>query len=35
MRDSGFVEVACTYRNLISAVLSGMKPGEAREGGLV
>lgn len=26
MRECGFVEVACTYRNLIFAVLSGMKP---------
>jgi tRNA (cmo5U34)-methyltransferase len=26
MRESGFVEVACTYRNLIFAVLSGTKP---------
>lgn len=26
MRDSGFVEVTCTYRNLIFAVLSGKKP---------
>jgi len=35
MRDSGFVEVACSYRNMIFAVLSGMKPGETTEGGLV
>jgi tRNA (cmo5U34)-methyltransferase len=27
MREAGFVEVACTYRNLIFAVLSGAKPG--------
>jgi tRNA (cmo5U34)-methyltransferase len=26
MRDSGFIEVACAYRNLIFAVLSGVKP---------
>ena len=26
MRESGFTEVACTYRNLIFAVLSGTKP---------
>jgi tRNA (cmo5U34)-methyltransferase len=26
MRDAGFVDVACSYRNLIFAVLSGMKP---------
>jgi tRNA (cmo5U34)-methyltransferase len=26
MRESGFVEVACAYRNLIFAVLSGTKP---------
>jgi len=26
MRESGFIEVACAYRNLIFAVLSGMKP---------
>ena len=30
MREAGFVEVACTYRNMIFAVLSGMKPGEAQ-----
>jgi tRNA (cmo5U34)-methyltransferase len=35
MREAGFVEVACTYRNMIFAVLSGMKPGEAREAGPV
>lgn len=29
MRESGFVEVACTYRNLVFAVLSGMKPAGA------
>lgn len=32
MREAGFVEVACTYRNLIFAVLSGTKP-EPRDGG--
>jgi len=26
MRESGFVEVACAYRNLVFAVLSGIKP---------
>jgi tRNA (cmo5U34)-methyltransferase len=26
MRDTGFIEVTCTYRNLIFAVLSGKKP---------
>jgi tRNA (cmo5U34)-methyltransferase len=26
MRECGFVEVACSYRNLIFAVISGMKP---------
>jgi len=26
MRESGFIDVACTYRNLIFAVLSGTKP---------
>jgi len=26
MRESGFVEVACAYRNLIFAVMSGTKP---------
>ncbi len=26
MREAGFVEVACSYRNLIFAVLSGSKP---------
>ena len=26
MRESGFTEVACSYRNLIFAVLSGTKP---------
>jgi tRNA (cmo5U34)-methyltransferase len=35
LRESGFVEVACTYRNLIFAVLSGMKPGKAQESGLI
>jgi tRNA (cmo5U34)-methyltransferase len=29
MRESGFVEVACAYRNLIFAVLSGIKPANA------
>jgi len=28
MREAGFVEVACAYRNLIFAVLSGMKPAD-------
>src|SRR5713101_7526289 len=31
MREAGFVEVACTYRNLIFAVLSGAKPGPRGE----
>ncbi len=31
MRESGFVEVACVYRNLIFAVLSGLKPVNAPE----
>ena len=26
MRDAGFIDVACSYRNLIFAVLSGVKP---------
>jgi tRNA (cmo5U34)-methyltransferase len=26
MREAGFIEVACSYRNLIFAVLSGVKP---------
>ena len=26
MREAGFFEVSCTYRNLIFAVLSGTKP---------
>ncbi len=30
LRESGFVEVSCSYRNLIFAVLSGTKPGGAR-----
>ena len=29
MREAGFVEVACPYRNLIFAVLSGLKPQSA------
>lgn len=29
MRECGFIEVACAYRNLIFAVLSGMKPANA------
>jgi len=29
IRESGFIEVSCTYRNLIFAVLSGVKPGAA------
>src|SRR5216683_2356055 len=35
MRESGFAEVTCAYRNLIFAVLSGTKPvyaPEARSG---
>ena len=35
MRESGFVEVACTYRNMVFAVLSGMKLGEVPASGLV
>ena len=37
MRESGFVEVACSYRNLIFAVLSGTKPANplARPGSTV
>ena len=31
MRESGFTEVACAYRNLIFAVLSGTKPINALE----
>jgi tRNA (cmo5U34)-methyltransferase len=31
MRESGFTEVACAYRNLIFAVLSGTKPVNAPE----
>src|SRR6267378_7101678 len=31
MREAGFVEVACSYRNLIFAVLSGTKPANVRE----
>jgi tRNA (cmo5U34)-methyltransferase len=26
MREAGFIDVACSYRNLIFAVLSGVKP---------
>ena len=26
LREAGFVEVSCSYRNLIFAVLSGTKP---------
>jgi tRNA (cmo5U34)-methyltransferase len=33
MRESGFVGVSCSYRNLIFAVLSGTKPDNAREVG--
>jgi len=29
LREAGFVEVACAYRNLIFAVISGMKPRNA------
>jgi tRNA (cmo5U34)-methyltransferase len=32
MRESGFTEVTCAYRNLIFAVLSGTKPINALEG---
>ncbi len=36
MRESGFIDVACTYRNLIFAVLSGTKPAlPARPGAAV
>ena len=31
MREAGFIEVACSYRNLIFAVLSGIKPGKPGE----
>jgi tRNA (cmo5U34)-methyltransferase len=31
LREAGFVEVCCSYRNLIFAVLSGTKPVKARE----
>lgn len=31
MRESGFRDVACSYRNLIFAVLSGTKPVNAPE----
>ena len=31
MRESGFTDVACSYRNLIFAVLSGTKPVYAPE----
>jgi hypothetical protein len=31
MRESGFTEVVCAYRNLIFAVLSGTKPVNAPE----
>jgi tRNA (cmo5U34)-methyltransferase len=30
LRETGFVEVSCSYRNLIFAVLSGTKPRNAR-----
>ncbi|HUA34502.1 MAG TPA: class I SAM-dependent methyltransferase [Candidatus Binataceae bacterium] len=30
LRETGFVEVSCSYRNLIFAVLSGTKPGAVR-----
>jgi len=29
MREAGFIEVSCAYRNLIFAVFSGVKPGSA------
>jgi tRNA (cmo5U34)-methyltransferase len=29
MREAGFIEVSCPYRNLIFAVLSGTKPGNS------
>jgi tRNA (cmo5U34)-methyltransferase len=32
MRESGFIEVACSYRNLIFAVLSGTKPANTQQG---
>jgi tRNA (cmo5U34)-methyltransferase len=31
LREAGFVEVSCSYRNLIFAVLSGTKPANMRE----
>jgi tRNA (cmo5U34)-methyltransferase len=31
MREAGFIEVACSYRNLIFAVLSGTKPANASQ----
>jgi tRNA (cmo5U34)-methyltransferase len=31
LRETGFVEVSCSYRNLIFAVISGTKPAAARE----
>jgi len=31
LREAGFVEVSCSYRNLIFAVLSGTKPANLRE----
>jgi tRNA (cmo5U34)-methyltransferase len=31
MREAGFLEVACTYRNLIFAVLSGTKPANVQD----
>lgn len=31
LREAGFVEVSCSYRNLIFAVLSGTKPANVRE----
>ncbi len=30
MREAGFADVSCSYRNLIFAVLSGTKPGDAQ-----
>jgi tRNA (cmo5U34)-methyltransferase len=32
MREAGFIEVTCAYRNLIFAVLSGTKPAAASQG---
>ena len=32
MREAGFVDVACVYRNLIFAVFSGTRPGLSQDG---